>query len=91
VKPVVALVHALNFALSLGMWLILGRAALGVLTGGRPSPLQTLFDRATAPLFALARRALPFVGEKWAPMAAFALLALLRVALIVLAHPSGSP
>ena len=82
-------VHAFNFALSLGMWLILGRAALGVLTGGRPSPLQTLFDRATAPLFALARRALPFVGEKWAPMAAFALLALLRVALIVVTHPAG--
>ena len=84
------LVQFLNYTLSLAMWLILGRAALGVLTGGRPSPLQTLFDRFTAPLFGLARRALPFVGEKWAPLAALLLLALLRVALIVLVHPAGA-
>ena len=83
------LVQFLNYTLALGMWLILGRAALGVLTGGRPTPLQALFDRFTAPLVVLARRALPFVGEKWAPMAAFLLLALLRVALIVLANPAA--
>ena len=83
------LVQFLNYTLALAMWLILGRAALGVLTGGRPTPLQTLFDRCTAPLFGLARRMLPFVGEKWAPLAAFALIALLRVALIVLTHPAG--
>jgi uncharacterized protein YggT (Ycf19 family) len=86
---VIYLVQFLNYTLALAMWLILGRATLGVLTGGRPSPLQTLFDRCTMPLFRLARRALPFVGEKWAPLAAFALIALLRVALIVLTHPAG--
>ena len=83
------LVQFLNYTLALAMWMILGRAALGVLTGGKPTPLQALFDRFTAPLFGLVRRLLPFVGEKWAPMAAFALLALLRVALIVLTHPAG--
>ncbi|HEY5998893.1 MAG TPA: YggT family protein [bacterium] len=83
------LVQFVNYTLALGMWLILGRAALGVLTGGRPTPLQALFDRFTAPFFALTRRALPFVGEKGAPLAAFFLLALLRVALIVLAHPAA--
>jgi uncharacterized protein YggT (Ycf19 family) len=71
------------------MWLILGRATLGILTGGRPTPLQALFDRFTTPLFGLTRRLLPFVGEKWAPLATLLLLALLRVALIVLAHPAG--
>jgi uncharacterized protein YggT (Ycf19 family) len=71
------------------MWLILGRAALGVLTGGRATPLQALFDRATAPVFGLVRRVLPFVSEKGAPMAAFLLIALLRVALIVSTNPTG--
>lgn len=83
------LVQFLNYTLALAMWMILGRAALGVLTGGRPTPLQTLFDRFTAPAFGLVRRLLPFVGEKAAPLAAFALLVLLRVALILLTHPAG--
>lgn len=83
------LVQFVNYTLALGMWLILGRAALGILTGGRPTPLQALFDRFTAPVFGLARRLFPFVGEKWAPLAAFLLLTVLRVALIVLAHPAG--
>jgi uncharacterized protein YggT (Ycf19 family) len=86
---VIYLVQFVNYTLALAMWLILGRAALGVLTGGRPTPLQALFDRFTAPLFGLTRRALPFVSEKGAPMVAFLLLVLLRVALIVLVHPSG--
>lgn len=83
------LVQFVNYTLALAMWLILGRAALGVLTGGRATPLQALFDRATAPLFRLTRRLLPFVGEKWAPMATFLLTALLRVVLIVMANPTG--
>lgn len=83
------LVQFLNYSLALGMWLILGRAALGVLTGGRATPLQALFDRTTAPLFGLTRRVLPFVGEKWAPLAAFLAIALLRVALIVMTNPTG--
>jgi uncharacterized protein YggT (Ycf19 family) len=86
---VIYLVQFVNYTLALGMWLILGRAALGVLTGGRPSPVQALCDRFTAPLFAPVRRALPIVGERGAPLAAFLLLALLRVALIVLVHPAA--
>lgn len=82
------LVQFVNYSLALGMWLILGRAVLGILTGGRPSPLQTIFDRLTLPLFALARRVLPFVGERWAPLAALLLLAAARVALILLVHPA---
>ena len=83
------LVQFLNYTLALAMWMILGRAALGVLTGGRATPLQALFDRVTAPLFGATRRLLPFVGERAAPLAAFALIALARVALIVLTHPAG--
>ncbi len=83
------LIQFANYTLALGMWLILGRAVLGILTGGRPSPLQTIFDRLTLPLFTLARRVLPFVGERWAPLAALLLLGALRVALILAALPTA--
>jgi len=83
------LVQFVNYTLALGMWLILGRAVLGILTGGRPSPIQTLFDRFTAPAFSLTRRALPFVSERWAPLAALLLLGALRLALILFTHPAA--
>ena len=82
-------IQFVNYTLALGMWLILGRAVLGILTGGRPSPIQTLFDRFTFPLFALTRRAMPFVGERWAPLAALLVLGALRLALILLTHPAA--
>ena len=82
-------IQFVNYTLALGMWLILGRAVLGILTGGRPSPIQTIFDRFTAPLFGLTRRALPFVGERWAPLAALLLLGVLRLALILFTHPAA--
>jgi hypothetical protein len=62
-------VQLVNFALALLMWMIIGRAALGVLTGGRDNAVQGLFDGVTLPLVALTRRVFPFVGETWAPLA----------------------
>lgn len=85
------LVLLANYTLALFMWLILGRAALGILTGGRPGPVQGFFDRFTLPLFAATRRALPFLGERAAPLVTLLLLALARVALIKLALPAGPP
>ena len=82
-------IQFVNYTLALGMWLILGRAVLGILTGGRPSPIQTVFDRLTSPLFDLTRRALPFIGERWAPLAALLLLGVLRLALILFTHPAA--
>jgi uncharacterized protein YggT (Ycf19 family) len=86
---VIFVIQFVNYTLALGMWLILGRAVLGILTGGRPSPIQTIFDRLTSPVFALTRRVLPFVGERWAPLAALLLLAALRLALILFTHPAA--
>jgi len=84
------MIQFVNYTLALGMWLILGRAALGILTGGRPSPIQTLFDRFTSPVFSLTRRLLPFVNERWAPLAALLLLGALRLALILFTHPAAN-
>jgi uncharacterized protein YggT (Ycf19 family) len=86
---VIFVIQFVNYTLALGMWLILGRAVLGILTGGRPSPIQTIFDRFTDPLFGVTRRALPFVGERWVPLAALLLLAALRLALILFTHPAA--
>ena len=82
-------IQFVNYTLSLLMWMILGRAVLGILTGGRPNLLQAIFDRFTLPLFGLARRVLPFVSEKWAPLAALLLLAALRLLLILTTHPAA--
>lgn len=79
-------VQLVNFALSLLMWLIIGRAALGLLTGGRETAVHGLFDRVTLPLFALTRRLFPFVGAKWAPLAALVALGALRLGLVLLTH-----
>jgi hypothetical protein len=78
-----------NYTLSLLMWLILGWAVLGILTGGRPSPLQSIFDRFTIPVFGLTRRVLPIVSEKWAPLAALVLLGFGRLLLVILTHPAS--
>jgi hypothetical protein len=86
---VIFVIQFANYTLALGMWLIIGRAALGVLTGGRPSPIQAVFDRLTSPVFGLTRRALPFVGERLLPLAALLLLAALRIALILFTHPAA--
>lgn len=85
----IVLVQVVNYTLSMLMWLILGRAALGLLTGGRQSLVQAAFDRPTLPLFALTRRALPFVGETAAPLVTLLLLGVLRLSLILLAHPAA--
>ena len=82
-------IQFVNYTLALVMWLILGRAVLGILTGGRPSPIQTIFDRLTAPVLTLTRRALPFVNERWAPLAALLMLGALRLALILVTHPAA--
>jgi uncharacterized protein YggT (Ycf19 family) len=86
---VIFLIQFVNYTLALGMWLILGRAVLGILTGGRPSPIQTVFDRLTFPLFGLTRRAMPFVGERLVPLVALLLLGALRLALILFTHPAA--
>lgn len=83
--------QAVNFALALLMWVIIGRAALGVLTGGRENAVQALFDRVALPLFALTRRAFPFVSQRWAPLVALIALGALRVGLVLLTQPASHP
>ncbi len=83
--------QTVNFALALLMWVIIGRAALGVLTSGRENAVQALFDRVALPLFALTRRAFPFVGQRWTPLVALLALGALRVGLVLLTQPTARP
>lgn len=85
----ILVVQFVNYTLALLMWMILGRAALGVLTGGKGGALQEVFDRATQPVFALTCRALPFVSVRWAPPTALLGLAALRLVLILATHPAS--
>ena len=75
--------HLLNVALALLFWLIVGRAILGVLSGGRSNFFSDLFKRSTDPLFALVRRITPrFIPDGSIPALSLFLLLALRFALL---------
>ena len=80
---VVLFAHLLNFALSLFFWLIIGRAVLGLLSGGRSNFFTDLFRRGTDPLFAVVRRLTPrFIPDGSIPALSLLLLVVLRFALL---------
>jgi uncharacterized protein YggT (Ycf19 family) len=75
--------HLLNFALSLFFWLIIGRAVLGLLSGGRSNFFTDLFRRGTDPVFAVVRKVTPkFVPDGSIPILSLLLLVVLRFALL---------
>lgn len=86
----VVVAHLLNFALSLLIWLIIGRAVLRFLVGDRRNFIVDLFRLATDPLFRLIRRLTPrFVGDGLIPWLSILVLLALRVALLPLLRPEG--
>jgi uncharacterized protein YggT (Ycf19 family) len=75
--------HLLNYALSLFFWLIIGRAVLGLLSGGRANFFTDLFRRGTDPVFRLVRRVTPgFIPDGSIPALTLLLLVVLRFALL---------
>jgi uncharacterized protein YggT (Ycf19 family) len=82
--PMIPLIAQLvNFALSLFFWLIIGRAVLGILSGGRSNFFTDLFRRGTDPVFALVRRITPeFIPDGSIPALSLLLLVVLRFALL---------
>ena len=74
-----------NFALSLFLWLIVGRCVLSLLVGGRPNFFTDLFRRGTEPVYALVRRVTPRrVGDRYIPWLSVLVLVLLRLLLVPL-------
>ena len=77
------LAHLLNFALSLLIWLIVGRFVLGLLVGRRENFITELFRRATEPVFQLVRRVVPaFISSAYIPFVTILALTALRFALL---------
>ena len=71
-----------NFALSLFLWLIVGRFVLELLVGGRRNFFTDLFRRGTDPVFSLVRRVTPrSVSDRYIPWVSVVLLVALRLML----------
>jgi uncharacterized protein YggT (Ycf19 family) len=73
----------LNFALAMAFWLILGRIALTLLTGGREGFFMGVFVKGTEPVFAVVRRLTGGrLGERGVALVSLVLLVALRLALV---------
>jgi uncharacterized protein YggT (Ycf19 family) len=84
-----AIVHLVNYTLAFLMWMIVGRGLLRLIIGEQPNPVQLAFARVTEPLYALTRRVVPFVDERWVPAVSFFAIAALRVAMILALPPAA--
>ena len=75
--------HLLNFALSLLIWLIVGRYLLRLLVGQRENFVTELFRVATEPAFRAVRVIAPsFIGGAYIPLLTILALIVLRLALL---------
>ncbi|MCM8750492.1 YggT family protein [Thermomicrobiaceae bacterium CFH 74404] len=75
--------HLVNIALSLLMWLIIGRIALTLITGDTRTFFSEFFRRTTEPVYQVVRRMLP-IPERLVPLAALLLIIALRILLLPL-------
>ncbi|GBD16960.1 hypothetical protein HRbin26_01870 [bacterium HR26] len=73
----------INIALSLLMWLIIGRVVLTLITGDTRTFFSEFFRRTTEPVYQLVRRVLP-IPERLVPLAALLLIIALRILLLPL-------
>jgi uncharacterized protein YggT (Ycf19 family) len=82
-----AIAHLANYTLAFLMWMIVGRGCLRLIVGEQPNVVMIAFAKVTEPVYALARRVLPFVGERWVPAVSFFAIAAVRVAMILAFRP----
>jgi uncharacterized protein YggT (Ycf19 family) len=79
-----------NTALSLLMWLIVGRLALDLLVGDRPNFMSAFFHRFTDPVLRAVRAIAPrFVGDRFIPVLSVLLLVAARLLLLPLLRTSA--
>ncbi|MGH8905855.1 MAG: YggT family protein [Egibacteraceae bacterium] len=77
------LAHLLNTALALLFWLIIGRAALNLLSRSRQNFFTGLFEKGTEPVYELVRRATRHrASDRSVVLLTLALTVLLRLALL---------
>ncbi len=84
-SPLAFALQLVNAALSLFIWLIVGRVLLTLITGGHRNFFSDLFVRATEPIYRITRALLPAaVADRYVPLAALVGLLILRLALLPL-------
>lgn len=84
----IVVIQLVNYTLAFLMYMIVGRGFLRLIIGERPNIMMLAFAKVTDPVYALTRRILPFVAERWVPAVSFFLLAAIRVAMIIALHPA---
>ena len=81
------LFEIVNYVLAFFLWMLIGRIALTILSGGRRTFFTELFEKATAPPVFVVRRITPaFVPDVHIPILALPLLLALRILLAPLAQ-----
>jgi hypothetical protein len=76
------LFELVNYLLAFFLWMILGRVALAMLSGGRRTFMTGVFEKATAPPIYVVRRITPsFVPDAHIPILSLPLLLALRILL----------
>jgi YggT family protein len=84
------IIQLLNYTLSFFMWMIVGRAILKLISGGRATFLTGLFEKVTDPVFRVTGRIIPFAKEGWIPFLSIVLIIILRLLLIIIFSPAGA-
>lgn len=85
----VLLFEIVNYVLAFFLWMLLGRLALGVISGGRRTFITGVFEKATAPPIAVVRRITPaVVPDHHIPILSLPLLLALRILLAPLGYPA---
>lgn len=95
------LFQLINYTLSFLMWMVAGRVLVMLLTGGRHTFINGMFEKITDPLYNVVRTVLPFAkvpdekqGTMWwrvggcIPFFSVFIIIVLRLALIILFAPA---
>jgi hypothetical protein len=85
----IVVIQLINYTLSFLMWMIVGRGFLTLIIGNRQNFMLLAFAKVTEPLYSVTRTILPFAKGKWVPVLTFLLLALVRLAMIIILHPAA--
>jgi len=83
------LFEVLNYVLAFFLWMVLGRLALNILSGGRRTFMTGVFEKATAPPIFVVRKMTPaFVPDAHIPILSLPLLLALRILMAPLGQPA---
>ncbi len=85
----IVVVQLINYTLSFLMWMIVGRGFLTLIIGNRQNIMMLAFVKVTEPIYRVTRTILPFAKGRWVPVLSFFLLALARLAMIIILHPAS--